>query len=87
MDLVARQRRILQAQAALYVAQLLVRLKGRFQRQQAEASAAAGRAFQAERIVQALAEHLQAAADPQQATAVAQVTEDRLVPATLAQLA
>ncbi|CAB5603692.1 Uncharacterised protein [Pseudomonas aeruginosa] len=35
--------------------------------------------------MQALAEHLQAAADPQQATAVAQVTEDRLVPATLAQ--
>ena len=78
---VARQVR----EPAAQVAQLLVLLEHGVHLEQAQPGHGAGRAFEAERIGELAAEHLEAAADADHLAAVAQVAADRRLPALGAQ--
>ena len=86
VDLVAADgRRAGQREHAADIAQLLVRFERRRQIEQAEALAVAGLAFKRERIGDGVAEHLQATADAEHATAVAQMALQIRLPAPSAQ--
>lgn len=73
MNFIAADFCIFQRQAAAHVAQLFFGFQHRAHRQKAQTGTGARRAFQLQRVVQVLAEHLQTAADAHQLAAVAQV--------------
>ncbi|MNZ90685.1 hypothetical protein D3C78_1096540 [compost metagenome] len=86
MDLITADRRLLHRRGTRDPTQLLVRLQHGDEIEQAQAIAAAGRAFQPQRVFHPLAEHLQAATNTQHLAAVTQMPGDGLIPATGAQL-
>ena len=81
VDLITTDLRVLQQQAPTHIAQLLVFLQRRTERQPAQACTGPGRPLEPERVMHLLAEHLQPAANPQHLAAVAQVPRHRRVPA------
>ena len=85
MYFVAGDRRIRQGQCAGHVLQRFLGGQRRLVVQPAQAVDTAGRAFQPERVVQCVAEHLQAAADANQLAAVTQMPADCCFPALRAQ--
>src|SRR5882762_3743160 len=90
MNLVAAEGRLAvrpRKEDSLDIAKLLLRLERRLEVQQGQAAAASRRALHAERIVDAAAKHLHAAAQPDHLAAVARVTKDCFAPARLFQVA
>jgi hypothetical protein len=70
VDFITAHRSTGQCQLAAYPRQLLVRSQRGFHRQPAQACAAARLAFQAQRVVQLLPQHLQATTNANQLAAI-----------------
>src|SRR2546421_5989479 len=79
-DLVTSDGRIFERQHPGDIPELLVALQRGRDRQEPESRAAAGLAFEPKGVMDRLAQHLEAAAEPDELAAVAQVAQDGLLP-------
>src|ERR671931_2730562 len=85
VDLVTSDGRVFERQYAPHIPELLVALQHGRNRQEPEPRAAARLAFEPKGVMDRLAQHLEAAAEPDELAALAQVAQDGLLPRLRAQ--